>query len=75
MLTEMERRPLKHLRGSKESLALGCVLFLVGAAMMVFGGDARAVLSMMAMTAGAGLALVSGYYWGCGNESCSPPDL
>jgi Na+/melibiose symporter-like transporter len=75
MLTEMERRPLKHMRGAKEILVTGILLFLAGSGLMVFGGDERAVLSVVAMAVGAGLGVVSAYYWGCDNVSCSPRDL
>ena len=75
MLTEMERRPLRHLRGAKEILAGGVVLFLIGSALMVFGTDKQALFSVLAMGAGAGMSLISAYYWGCDNVSCSPRDL
>jgi hypothetical protein len=75
MLTEMERQPLKHMRGVKETLMFGALLFLTGSGLMVFGGDERAVLSAVSMAAGAGLCIVCAYYWGCDNVSCSPRDL
>jgi Na+/melibiose symporter-like transporter len=63
------------MRGAKEILAGGVVLFLIGSALMVFGGDSRAVFSVVAMAVGAGMGIVSAYYWGCDNVSCSPRDL
>jgi hypothetical protein len=75
MLTYHERQPLRHLRGSQESLIAGALLFLAGTVLLIFGGQAPALLAMLAMGVGLAMALVSAYYWGCGNESCSPPDL
>jgi hypothetical protein len=75
MLTEMERRPLRHLRGAKEILAGGILLFILGSALMIFGTDKQAVFSAVFMALGAGMSLMSAYYWGCDNVSCSPRDL
>lgn len=75
MLTYHERQPLKHLRGSQECLTGGVLLFLTGTVLLIFGGQAPALLAMLAMGVGLALALVSAYYWGCGNEGCTPPDL
>lgn len=75
MLSTVERTPLKHLRLAHYGVYSGVALALLGALLLLAGnfpGDAE--IATVIMGAGIGLAFCSGYYWACGNNSCSPND-
>lgn len=65
------RLPERRLRFSRRAVALSLALIVGGAALMFVPWRRGPVVGACGVGAGFVVLFTAGYYWACGNESCS----